>query len=87
MKKLGSCDNAKAVAALYSEYGVEVNAEDLEAALTSALENTNGELSEDKLEEVSGGCFISGGAFLAWCIVYSAVELQAAWVLGRASRR
>ena len=48
---------------------------------------TNTELSVEELDDVNGGIFISGGAFLAWSIAYAGVTLASAYTLGRMNRK
>lgn len=81
--RVKTCETAEAVAALYGEEGIEVDAEELKAALEAMKNSKQGdELTEDSLENVTGG-FISGAAFLAWSIMYSVTVIGAAWTLGR----
>jgi predicted ribosomally synthesized peptide with nif11-like leader len=85
--KLAQCETCDEIAALFGTEGIEVSSEELENAMAQvpAL-NENGEISEDDLEHVSGGCFISGSAFLAWSIAYAVVTIGAAVYLAKQNK-
>ena len=72
---------------LFALEGIEVTAEEIDAAYDAIEADKEKEFSEDELDKVSGGIFISGGAFLAYSIIYSAVTLQSAYTLGKANRK
>lgn len=69
--KVKACETVEALAALYNAEEIEVEAADLAKAM-EAMENGNqdDELSEENLDNVAGG-FVTGGMFLAGCIIYS----------------
>ena len=84
--KIKACDTAEAICALYAEHGIEITPSELDAAI-DAMGAEDKEFTEDDLDGVAGGIFISGGAFLAWSIAYSCVTLQSAYTLGRMNRK
>ena len=76
--KIAMCNSPAEMAAVFTEAGVEVDPITFEEALAAAVVNEkNGELSEDDLDSISGGCpFLVGAALysigcLAWAC-YSA---------------
>lgn len=86
-EKVKACETAEAICALYAEKGIEITPEELDAAIDAMNADESKEFSEDDLDGVAGGIFISGGAFLAWSIAYSCVTLQSAYTLGRMNRK
>lgn len=84
--KVKACETAQAICDLYAVEGIEITPEELDAAI-DAMNADDKEFSEDDLDNVAGGIFISGGAFLAWSIAYSCVTLQSAYTLGKMNRK
>ena len=72
---------------MFALEGIKVTAEEIDAAYDAIDIDIETEFSEDELDNVSGGIFISGGAFLVYSIIYSAVTLQSAYTLGKANRK
>jgi predicted ribosomally synthesized peptide with nif11-like leader len=72
-EKLSRCETCDEIAALFGTEGIAVSGEELETAMERiSAQNENGEISEDDLEQVSGG---SGLAFLVGCILFSAGDI------------
>lgn len=86
-ENLKKCETAQEISDLFALEGNEVTAEEIDAAYDAIEADKEKEFSEDELDKVSGGIFISGGAFLAYSIIYSAVTLQSAYTLGKANRK
>lgn len=84
--KVKACETAEAICTLYAEEGIEITPEELDAAI-EAMNVNDKEFSAEDLDNVAGGIFISGGAFLAYSVVYSCVILQSSYVLGKANRK
>ena len=84
--KLKACETAEAIAELYASEDIEIAAEDIEAAVV-AMNNSDKEFSEEDLDNVAGGIFVSGGVFLAYCIVYSCVVIQSAYTLRKLNKK
>lgn len=84
--KVKACETAQAICDLYAAEGIEITPDELDAAI-DAMNADDKEFSEDDLDSVAGGIFISGGAFLAWSIAYSCVTLQSAYTLGKMNRK
>ncbi len=86
-EKLKKCETAEEISKLFETEGIEVSPEEIEAAYDAINSEKDKEFSEDELDNVAGGIFVSGGAFLAYSIVYSAVTLASAYTLGKANRK
>lgn len=81
-QKVSACETCEELAEMFNGEGLAVTAEEMETALEQiSVANADGEISEGDLEDVSGGCIISGTAFLAWCIGYSIYAIGSAVVL------
>jgi predicted ribosomally synthesized peptide with nif11-like leader len=67
-EKLEACETAEEMAALFCEEGIEVTAEQLTQAVSMVTaQNSDGELDEDALENVSGGILMES-LCAAWMI-------------------
>ena len=74
--KMAACDSISEMAQVISEAGIEVDGKELEEELAAVYAGQRDcELYEDQLEDVSGGCIISGTAFLVGCMMISAAML------------
>jgi predicted ribosomally synthesized peptide with nif11-like leader len=70
--KLSQCETCDEIAALFGTEGIEVSGEELEKGMERiSVQNENGEIGEDDLEQVSGGFLVTGTSFLVGCICYS----------------
>jgi predicted ribosomally synthesized peptide with nif11-like leader len=86
-EKLSRCETCDEIAALFGTEGIAVSGEELETAMERiSVQNENGEISEDDLEQVSGGCIVSGTAFLIWSIAYAVVIINAAVYLAKQNK-
>ena len=81
--KLSVCETAHEICDLYATEGIVIDADELDAAVETFY--ASDEMSEDILDKVAGGVFISGAAFLTYSIVYSCVTITAAYKLGKMS--
>jgi hypothetical protein len=73
--KLFQCETCGEIAALFETEGIEVSGEELETAMERvAARNENGEIGENDLEQVSGGCDAIG-----WAIIIIAIAIYATW--------
>jgi predicted ribosomally synthesized peptide with nif11-like leader len=64
-EKLSQCETCDEIAALFGTEGIEVSGEELERAIAQlSVQDENGELSEDNLEQISGGSVVSSAAIL-----------------------
>lgn len=56
VSRMAECESIEEMVSLFGEQGIIVDADELESALKfSAVQSEDGELSEDSLENVSGG--------------------------------
>jgi hypothetical protein len=86
-EKFKKCETAQEISDLFASEGVIVSADEIDTAYDAINAEGEVEFSEDELDNVAGGIFISGGAFLAYSVIYSAITLQSAYTLGKANRK
>ena len=70
--------------ALFASKGLEMSLEEVEALCSqaaAAVGGAEGELDEQALENVAGGFFISGTAFLAGSVMYAIAAIGSAYTL------
>ena len=84
--KLKACETAEAICALYATEGFEITPEQLDAAL-DAIGADGNEFSATELDNVAGGIFISGAAFLGYCIAYSVVTVAASYTVAKNTKK
>jgi len=84
--KLRVCETAQAICDLYAQEDIEITVRALDAAIES-IDAESAEFSETELDDVAGGLFISGPAFLAWSIAYSCVTIQSAYTMAKMTRK
>ena len=76
--KLANAESLDGMAALFQEEGIQVTGADLEAAIANHSDEE--ELSEEKLDNVSGG--LIGGLIAAGCIIFAGGSLLMGYIDG-----
>lgn len=84
--KAKACESAEEICALYAQEGIEFTPAELDAAI-EAMNAEEKEFSEADLDNVAGGIFISGAAFLTYSVVYSLVILQSSYVVAKSNKK
>lgn len=77
--KIAMCNTPAEMAAVFTAAGVEVDSAAFEEALAMAVVNEkNGELNEDDLDDISGGCPFLVGAVLysIGCLAWAAYSVS-----------
>lgn len=79
--KMLACEEPEQVQALFAENGIELSLEEVKAigaGLESALNNEEGELDEDALEEVAGGVAVTAVISVTAALIAGGIKVGAA---------